>query len=50
MALKILPESKGCIKGKNEASKYWKTGLERIPNLKFEILDVLISINGLTIY
>lgn len=50
MALKLFPESNGLITGKNNVRKYWTIGIERIPNLKFELLDLLIGVNGLTIY
>lgn len=50
MAAKLFPESNGLVVGKASVKKYWLIGLERIPNLKFEILDILIGINGLTIY
>ncbi len=50
MAQKLYPQSNGRVVGKEEVRKYWKIGLERIPNLKFELLDVLVGVNGLTIY
>ena len=50
MALKIFPESNGIITGKSNVRQYWTIGIERIPNLKFELLDLLIGVNGLTIY
>lgn len=50
MALKIVPDSNGMLNGKEAISAYWKIGLERIPDLHFELLDVLVGINGLTIY
>lgn len=50
MAVKLYPESEGIVVGKSEVRKYWKIGLERIPDLKFEILDVLVGVNGLAIY
>ncbi len=50
MALKFFPESRGIITGKNNVRKYWAVGIEKIPNLKFELLDLLIGVNGLTIY
>lgn len=50
MALKLFPESNGLITGKSNVRKYWTIGIERIPNLKFELLDLLIGVNGLTIY
>lgn len=50
MAIKILPETGGIVRGKEAVKKYWTIGLEHIPNLKFEILDVLIGVNVLSIY
>lgn len=50
MALKLFPHTKGIIKGKVEIREYWKVGIERIPDLKFELLDLLTGINNLAIY
>jgi ketosteroid isomerase-like protein len=49
-ALQFVPESKGKLKGKPAIRDYWTIGLKKIPNLKFEILDVLTGIDGLTVY
>ncbi len=50
MALKIKPETQGVVAGKSKVREYWAQGLKLIPNLQFEIIDVLVGINGLTIY
>src|SRR5689334_5690532 len=50
MAVKLYPQSGGIVAGKSEVRKYWSIGLERNPDLRFEILDVLISVNSLAIY
>lgn len=50
MAARLLPGNEGFVAGKENIRAYWKIGLERIPDLKFEMLDLLIGINGLTIY
>lgn len=50
MALKIQPESKGVLQGKTAIREYWTLGLARIPDLRFEIIDVLTGINSMTIY
>ncbi len=50
MAILLYPQSKGLVVGKEEVRKYWQIGLERIPNLQFEIINVLLGVNGLTIY
>lgn len=50
MAAKLYPQSNGIVVGKEEVRKYWTIGLERIPNLKFELIELLIGIDGITIY
>jgi ketosteroid isomerase-like protein len=50
MAAKLLPETKGLVEGKENIRKYWTIGLERIPNLKFELIEFLVGIDGITIY
>ena len=50
MALKRLPETGGVVKGKEAVRSYWKIGLESIPNLNFELHEILIGIEGITIY
>jgi len=50
LALKRLPETDGIVIGKENVRKYWTIGLESNPNLHFEIIDVLIGINSITIY
>ena len=50
LALKRLPETKGTVIGKKNVRNYWAGGLENNPTLKFEILDILIGVNSLTIY
>lgn len=49
-ALLMVPESKGIVSGKENVRAYWTIGLQRIPNLHFEIIDVLTGINSMTIY
>jgi ketosteroid isomerase-like protein len=50
MATKLFPESKGLVIGKKKVKKYWLIGLERIPNLKFEIIDVLVGVSSIAVY
>ena len=50
LALKRFPESKGVLKGKAAISKYWGLGLQLNPNLTFEIIEVLVGVNSLSIY
>ncbi|AWA30220.1 nuclear transport factor 2 family protein [Flavobacterium magnum] len=50
MAAKLLAGNEGVVHGKEAVREYWQIGLQRIPDLHFEILDVLTGINSLTIY
>ena len=50
MALRLVPESGGIMRGKEEVRKYWTIGLEKIPDLRFELLDMLVGIDGITLY
>lgn len=50
MAVRLMPGSSGVVAGKENVRAYWKIGLERIPDLHFEMLDLLTGIDGLTIY
>lgn len=46
----MVGEPSGTLKGKERVAEYWKGALEQIPDLKFEIVDVLFSINSVVIY
>lgn len=50
LAVKLYPQSGGTVIGKDEVRKYWTIGLEKSPNLKFELLDVLIGVNSLALH
>ncbi|MEO5777278.1 MAG: nuclear transport factor 2 family protein [Flavobacterium sp.] len=50
MAVKLYPQSKGIVKGKSEVRKYWTIGLDKSPDLKFELLEVLVGINSISLY
>lgn len=43
-------EPSGMLQGKQQVGNYWKIGLERIPDLHFELLDVFTGVNSVTIY
>jgi ketosteroid isomerase-like protein len=50
MAAILMPGNSGIVKGKDAVRAYWTIGLERIPDLEFELKDVLAGINAVTIY
>jgi hypothetical protein len=43
-------ESSGTLKGKPQVEAYWRTALESIPDLRFELLEVFTCVNSVTIY
>lgn len=43
-------EPSGTLKGKARVGAYWKAALQRISNLRFELLDVFTGVNSITIY
>ena len=51
MSSPFIPgEPSGTLKGKENVAKYWSKALAKIPDLHFRLIDVLFSINSITIY
>jgi hypothetical protein len=50
MAAKLVPESNGTVSGIDAVRNYWLKGLSLIPELHFDVKDVLVGVNCLTIY
>jgi ketosteroid isomerase-like protein len=48
--LELANEASGCLRGHEAVRRYWETGLARIPNLHFRLIDVLAGVSSLTIY
>lgn len=40
----------GTLKGKEAVKAYWAKGLARLPDLHFELMDVLAGIDSLVVY
>ena len=47
--VKIAEEPTGTLKGKKAVGSYWKKALDLIPDLKFELIDILTGVNSVTI-
>lgn len=45
-----MQEASGTLKGKAAISAYWKIGLAATPPLKFELIEVLIGVDSITLY
>ena len=46
----VMQEPTGTIKGKANVRAYWAQALERVPDLTFGLIDLLISVDSITIY
>jgi len=49
VAAQIVPDSGGVIRGIDALRSYWATGLERVTDLHFDLVDVLHTVAGITI-
>ena len=49
VAAQLLPETHGVLVGKAAIRAYWTVGLERIPDLHFEIIDVYTGLDTIVI-
>jgi ketosteroid isomerase-like protein len=47
---KFTQEPSGTLKGREQVGAYWRTALERIPDLRFELIEVFTCVDSLTIY
>lgn len=43
-------EPSGTLRGKESVRAYWQIALERVPDLHFELLEVLAGVNSIVIY
>ena len=48
--VQVTGEPSGALHGKSAVQAYWKEALALIPDLKFELLSVLIGVNSITLY
>ena len=46
----IMQEPSGTLEGKKNVRAYWAKALERLPDLYFELIEVLVSVDSITIY
>ena len=46
----IANEPSGVLKGKVAVGAYWAKALERIPDLRFELVTTLVGVESITIY
>jgi ketosteroid isomerase-like protein len=46
----LMNEPSGTLKGKEKVRAYWARALERMPDLHFELIEALASVNSIAIY
>jgi hypothetical protein len=46
----VVGEPSGMLKGKAAVGTYWAKGLQRLPNLHFELITVFAGINSMVIH
>ena len=50
LIVQMAGEPSGTLRGKSAVGAYWKKALTLIPDLKFELLSILIGVNSITLY
>ena len=48
--VQIAGEPSGTLKGKSAVGAYWSAALKRIPDLRFELVEMLIGVESVTLY
>ncbi len=48
--VQIANDPSGTLKGKGLVAAYWSAALDRMPTLKFELLQVLVGVESVTLY
>lgn len=48
--IQIAGEPSGALKGKTAVGAYWAKALQRIPDLHFEIISLLVGVGSITLY
>jgi len=48
--VQIAGELSGTLRGKAAVGAYWKKALELVPDLKFELLTVLVGVDSITLH
>jgi len=46
----MMNEPTGTIKGKENVRAYWAKALEHLPDLHFDLIEVLAGVNSITLY
>lgn len=50
LIIERMQEPSGKLKGKDRVRPYWRKGLDAVPPLEFELLDVFVGVESVTLY
>ncbi|MBN3789432.1 nuclear transport factor 2 family protein [Burkholderia sp. Ac-20353] len=50
MIARIAEEPSGCLRGKDAVGAYWSKALQLIPDLRFELVSVLVGVRSIAIH
>jgi len=48
--VQVAGEPSGTLAGKDAVGAYWAKALQRLPELRFELLSTLLGVNSITLY
>lgn len=48
--VEFMGEPSGTLKGKDRVGAYWRTGLDRLPDLRFELIEVFAGADSVAIH
>ena len=48
--VQLLGEPSGTLRGKEAVGAYWRKALQVVPDLRFELISVLIGVRSVTLY
>lgn len=48
--VELAGEPSGTLTGKPAVKRYWSTALQKMPDLRFELIDVLVGVSSIVIH
>lgn len=48
--VELAGEASGCLRGKEAVAAYWRKALELMPDLRFELLSVLVGVDSVVLH
>ncbi len=49
LAADLIPDSRGRLEGKSAIREYWTLGLQRIPDLRFELVETFVGVRTIVL-